>query len=70
MNKQGALTNKIILLTMDMDAKYPELSKYIDEMRITIPIEIHPEVNTRNLENYYDSLLSMMDGYKSSALRI
>jgi NADH dehydrogenase len=70
MNKETELTNKIISLTMMMEAKYPELSKYIDEMPITIPIETHPEVNIENLENYHNSLLSMVDGYKSSSLCI
>lgn len=70
MNKEAVLTNKIISLTMMMGAKYPELSKYIDEMPITIPIETHPEVNSENLENYHNSLLSMLDGYKSSSLCI
>jgi hypothetical protein len=70
MNRETELTNKIISLTMMMGIRYPELSKYIDEMPITIPIETHPEVNSENLENYHNSLLSMLDGYKSSSLCI
>ena len=38
--------------------KYPELSKYIEEMQETIPDEKDPEVTRRHLQTYYESLHS------------
>jgi uncharacterized short protein YbdD (DUF466 family) len=54
---------KILNLTMRIMVQYPELSPYIEEMRITIPDVRTPEIECENLATYYDSLQSMLSGY-------
>jgi two-component system OmpR family response regulator len=56
--------SRILKVTMTILEKYPELSKYIEEMQETIPNEVGPEITLRNLKSYLDSLNSMMDRYK------
>ena len=54
----------ILKITMKIQEEFPELSKFIDEMPATIPNEKKPEINTTNLEHYYNSLLEMINKYK------
>ena len=42
---------------------YPELLKYISEMPITNPDENNPAINTKKLEDYYDSLKEILAKY-------
>lgn len=57
------LNAKILKITMTIKDKYPELSKYIEEMPVTIPDVKHPEVTPNNLKAYYDSLNSTLSKY-------
>ncbi len=45
--------------------KYPELSKYLEEMPVTIPDDNHPVVTIGKLQAYYDSLKSLLNNYIS-----
>jgi len=57
------LNSKILKITMMIKDQYPELSKYIEEMEVTIPDEKDPEITLKNLKTYYDSLNSMLNKY-------
>jgi len=57
------LNLKILNITMWIKDKYPELSKYIEEMPITIPNEKHPIIDMENLQSYYDSLSAILNNY-------
>jgi two-component system OmpR family response regulator len=57
------LNTKILKATMMIMEKYPELSKYIEEMPETIPDENDPEVTLKNLKSYYNSLDSLLKKY-------
>ncbi len=58
------LLNKNILeLTMRIKNSHPELSKFIEEMPVTIPDKKDPEITLKNLRNYFDSLNSMLKKY-------
>ncbi len=63
MDSEKELNAKILKITMTIKEKYSELSKYLDEMPVTIPDEKHPEVTTKALQSYYDSLKSMLSKY-------
>jgi len=63
METEKELNSKILKITMKIQDQYPELSKYIEEMPITIPIEKNPEVTLKNLKAYYDSLNSILTKY-------
>ena len=57
------LNAKILEITMRIKNQYPELSKYLDEMPVTIPDEKHPEITSKNLKEYYDSLNLLLNKY-------
>lgn len=51
---------------MMIEETSPELSKYIDEMRISISDFDVPEMNIKNLKDYYDSLYALLNSYNSN----
>jgi len=63
METEKELNAKILEIMMIIMEKYPELSKYLGEMPITIPNKAHPEINVKNLKAYYDSLTSILEDY-------
>ena len=48
---------------MKIQNQYPELSKYLAEMPVTIPDVKTPEINIKNLQEYYNSLLALLNKY-------
>jgi hypothetical protein len=58
------LNAKILEVTMKIKDHYPELSKYLDEMPVTIPSEKDPEITLNQLKVYYESLNSLLNKYK------
>ena len=63
METENELNAKILKITMTIKDKHPELSKYIEEMKVTIPDENNPEITLRNLNTYYDSLNAVLNNY-------
>ena len=55
---------KILKTTMMIMDKHPELSKYLEEMNVTIPDDKNPEITLQNLKEYYDSLRSLLSNYE------
>jgi hypothetical protein len=63
LESEKELNVKILDITMIIQEKYPELSKYLGEMPVTIPDKKSPEINDKNLREYYDSLTSILENY-------
>ncbi len=63
METEEEINAKILKVTMVIHENYPELSKYLNEMPITIPIDRNPKMNVKNLEKYYDSLVNLFRKY-------
>lgn len=63
MKTEQELNADILKVTMIIRDKYPELSKYISEMTITIPDVETPDINIKNLNDYYDSLVAILRKY-------
>ncbi|HMI06604.1 MAG TPA: hypothetical protein VK528_03585 [Flavobacterium sp.] len=63
METEAEMNDKIMKLTMVIQENYPELSKYLNEMPVTVPVDNNPEVNLMALSKYYDSLLSWFRNY-------
>ncbi|MEP6712978.1 MAG: cupin domain-containing protein [Ferruginibacter sp.] len=63
METEHELNDKIMSITMQIQEKYPELLKYLNEMPVTIPDENKPEINTSVLKNYYESLKNILKDY-------
>lgn len=57
------LNSKILEITMRITNQYPELSKYLEEMPVTIPDAKHPEITLENLNAYYNSLTTILNKY-------
>lgn len=57
------LNSKILQITMTISHQYPELTKYLDEMPVTIPNEKDPQITIKNLSSYYESLNSLLTNY-------
>jgi hypothetical protein len=58
---------------MLIQKRYPELSKFIGEMPVTIPETAHPQITKTNLLDYYDLPLILSFAYfvmRNSALHI
>jgi quercetin dioxygenase-like cupin family protein len=64
MKTEKELNEKIIALTMQIRERYPELSKFLNEMPITIPNESSPEINIKILEEYNESVSNMLKKYE------
>jgi len=58
------LNVKILEVTMKIRYHYPELSKYLDEIPITIPSEKDRRITLDHLKEYYESLSSILNKYK------
>jgi hypothetical protein len=59
--------NKAILdITLKINTEFPELSKYIAEMPVSIPDVQDPEINNKNLQEYYNSLETLLKKYTNN----
>ncbi|HEY6625706.1 MAG TPA: hypothetical protein VIZ21_02010 [Ignavibacteriaceae bacterium] len=63
LESEKELNVKILDITITIQEKYPELSKYLEEMPVTIPDKKSPEIDRKNLKEYYDSLTSILENY-------
>ena len=63
MKTEAQLNADILKITLMIRERYPELSKYISEMPVTIPNVESPEINAKILADYYDSLEAIMKKY-------
>ena len=63
MEKVKDLNDKIMAITTLISENHPELCKYLDEMPITIPNNNDPKMDSKTLEDYYESLKKIVKGY-------
>ncbi len=63
MKNEDELLNQIVTITMHIREKFPELSKYLTEMPITIPSVKRPKMGSRELQDYIDSLEELLLKY-------
>ncbi len=69
MISEGELNAEILRVTLMIHTEYPELSKFIEEMPVTIPIVDQPEINISILSDYLDSLNSLIFHYKEGNIQ-
>ena len=65
MTTEKELNEAILKITLTIQSEFPELSKYIEEMPVTIPTA-NPDINVKKLKNYYNSLNNLMKKYAKS----
>ncbi|NJX14007.1 hypothetical protein [Tamlana crocina] len=62
--KKDILT-EISTLTRTIEDDYPELQKYLDESRGTLPKgDMNPSLGLEELEDYRNTLKNLIEGYK------
>lgn len=66
MKTETEINMDIIKTTMVIDEKFPELTKYIEEMPVTIPNKNEPEINETNLKDYQRSLDVLLNKYAAN----
>lgn len=66
MKTVNEINKDIIETTMVIDETFPELSKYIEEMPVTIPNTNEPEINETNLKDYQSSLDALLNKYAAN----
>ena len=49
MEPEKEINLRILKITTIIQEKYPELSEYLGEMPVTIPVTKSPEINIKNL---------------------
>jgi hypothetical protein len=59
------LNTLIAEITTEINENYPELIKYLDETPLTLSNQDDPDVTLDNLQSYYESLVSILEKYKS-----
>ena len=64
MKTEVDLNKKILDITLLIQKKHPELSKYLAEMPVTIPDTKSPEIDAKNLHEYYKSLKELLSKYE------
>ena len=63
MTTEKELNNDILKITMAIRDNFPELSKYLNEMPVTIPVSNNQEINLKNLQDYFNSLNALFRKY-------
>ena len=70
MKTEAQLNNDILKITMNIRENYPELSKFLSEMQVTIPDENSPKINIDILQDYFNSLKSIVTEYDAKHKKI
>ena len=63
MESENKINSDILNTTMAIHASFPELSRFIEEMPVTIPDVAIPVINAENLKEYNDSLQHILTSY-------
>ena len=63
MKTDAELNENIVKMTMTIRNEFPELMKFLNEMPETIPNFENPKMNTKILQDYYDSLEDLIRKY-------
>ncbi len=56
----------ILRVTLEIQQKYPELVKYINEIPVKLTEKDSKEINIKNLKEYYNSLVNVIDKYSKT----
>lgn len=60
MKTEKELNDAILKITLKIRNEYPELSKFLVEMPVTITDTNNPEINIKTLKDYYESLRAIL----------
>ena len=60
MKNINQLITEITELTSNIESNYPELYRFLDENPLTIPAEVHPNIDLKVLQDYLESLKNLL----------
>lgn len=63
MNHTTSINAHILDITMTIQQEFPELSRFLSEMPVTIPDLRHPEIDNNILQAYCDALDALLANY-------
>ena len=63
METEEEINGIILAITIEIQAKHPELAKRLQELPVRISNENSPEINRKVLADYYVSLKSILKKY-------
>ena len=63
MKELTSLLAEITEVTNKIESEYPELYQFLDENPMTLPAEVHPEIDWAVMQEYLESLKKMLAGY-------
>lgn len=66
MTPADQINTHILDTTLEIKDTFPELSKYIEEMPVTIPADKDPQIGEASLNEYENSLLELVNKYATS----
>ncbi len=67
MKTKKELNKDILETTANIQENYPELTKFADEMTVTIPAVEDPQINEATLSDYNNSLQTIVAGYAQNS---
>jgi hypothetical protein len=62
------LLNQITLITLEIETKYPEIYKFLDEDTLTLPFKENPTINSEVLFDYLESLKQLLLHHRETHL--
>jgi len=65
MKDTNEILTKIAQVTREIENNHPELLKYLDETRSTIPTKSNAKLDASDLKNYLNQLQEMLAKYKA-----
>ena len=54
------------ITTLEIETKYPEIYKFLDEDTLTLPFRRHPKINAEVLMDYLQSLKQLLSHHKET----
>ena len=66
MKRISNLLNEINLITLEIETKYPEIYKFIEEDTLTLPFREHQPINAEILFDYLESLKELLSHHKKT----
>lgn len=63
---EDEINSRIIKITNKIQQEYPELIPYIGEIPMTVPSERNPEITSKILRDYYDTLYQIVKNHEQN----
>ena len=69
MKTEKELNEDILKITLQIQEKFPELSKFITEMPLKVSDPVSDEISLKNLREYYESLDNLLKNHMETHVK-